>query len=294
MARKLEDKFITDLKEGELKIFLELVQKDDTLDLEIRENYINIYYRGGSIDRISCNKDGKYQHYFHPNYLGGKSIGEITTDKFPEMKRAMDLYEKKQIEKEFQQLIVRENNYSKILNDSDYYIADIEYQVGANNRSDMIAIKLESESQKKKNPDNLELAIIEVKYGDGSLKGKSGMIDHLEKAKDIDIKSLQKEMKECFNQKHELGLFPDLEHQIKGFIKQEKIDFIFILINHDPAKSALGKVLKEIKEKKDNGDFPKLNIKFAVSNFAGYALYKENIYSLEDFMEKFGKQIYSK
>ena len=288
MARKLEDKFIADLKDGELKKFLELVHKDDTLDLEIRENYINIYYRGGSIDKIDY-KDGKYQHYFDPNYLGGKSIEEITTDKFPEMKQAMDLYEKKQIEKEFQQLIVRENNYSKIANSTDYYIADIEYQIGDNSRFDMIAVKWESESSKRKKGDNLELAVVEVKYGDVALADDSGIISHLKKAKDIKIESLQEEMKHCFNQKIELGLIPDLSHKAENF-KQEKIDFIFILINHDPSSSILRKELDKIDEK----DYPNLNIKFAVSNFAGYALFKENIYSLEEFKKKFEKNILNK
>lgn len=43
----LSEEFIKDLQQGLLKNLLEEVKKDDNLCLAIRENYINIYYRGG-------------------------------------------------------------------------------------------------------------------------------------------------------------------------------------------------------------------------------------------------------
>lgn len=62
--RALDEVFIKDLQVGKLKDFLERVKKDDTLCLEIRDNYINIYYRGGSLFKISplkTNEEG-YKH----------------------------------------------------------------------------------------------------------------------------------------------------------------------------------------------------------------------------------------
>ena len=50
--RGLTPKFIADIKEAKLKSFLTIVKEDDTLSLEIRENYINIYYRGGNVFKI--------------------------------------------------------------------------------------------------------------------------------------------------------------------------------------------------------------------------------------------------
>ena len=47
--RGINHKFTYDLQNGELKQFLDLVKNDSTLDLEIREDYISIYYRGGCI-----------------------------------------------------------------------------------------------------------------------------------------------------------------------------------------------------------------------------------------------------
>ena len=45
MARLLDKDFFKDLLDGDLENCLDYVRTDDTLDLEIRENYINIYYR---------------------------------------------------------------------------------------------------------------------------------------------------------------------------------------------------------------------------------------------------------
>ncbi|MCX7006678.1 MAG: MBL fold metallo-hydrolase, partial [Kiritimatiellaeota bacterium] len=51
--RGLSPKFVRDLCEGTLKPILERVQGDRTLDMEIRKEYINIYYRGGNLLKIS-------------------------------------------------------------------------------------------------------------------------------------------------------------------------------------------------------------------------------------------------
>ncbi len=45
--RKLSETFMEALKGGVLQPILEYVQKDSTLNLEIRENQVTIYYRGG-------------------------------------------------------------------------------------------------------------------------------------------------------------------------------------------------------------------------------------------------------
>jgi len=45
MSRKLSERFINDLLNGDLKELLDYIKRDNTLDLQIRNNYINIYYR---------------------------------------------------------------------------------------------------------------------------------------------------------------------------------------------------------------------------------------------------------
>src|SRR6056297_1124867 len=124
MARKLSQKFIADLKSGQLKEILEFVKSDHTLDIEIRENYINIYYRGGNILKIEEKNNG-YEYSFDDNYADKKSKVKISNksiinkyleqkqwyDYFAYAKQAMNQYfsVKSNLEREFQQLVVREN-----------------------------------------------------------------------------------------------------------------------------------------------------------------------------------------
>jgi len=66
--RKLEDHFLEDLKTGLLNALLNYVKADNTLDLEIRENYINIYYRGGNLLRVKWIRS-TYNYFFDEKYL---------------------------------------------------------------------------------------------------------------------------------------------------------------------------------------------------------------------------------
>jgi len=73
-GRGLSDKFIEDLKKGCLHPILKAVQTDEDLILEIRKHYINIYYRGGNILKLSrlMNESGYntyYKAYIHPKYI---------------------------------------------------------------------------------------------------------------------------------------------------------------------------------------------------------------------------------
>ena len=63
--RRLPKTFMNDLKneDGKLYPLLERIKKDDTLLLSIRNNYINIYYRGGNLVRISYGAKG-YKAFF--------------------------------------------------------------------------------------------------------------------------------------------------------------------------------------------------------------------------------------
>ncbi len=314
MKRILAPQFMNDLKEGMLFPILYLVKNDNTLDLQIRDNYINIYYRGGSLLLVRQNDQG-YEVSFDRNYskhrvntygldINKHSHIENITNKddsisvvknIPFLKQTMDYYfvaVSTKSEREYQQLIVRENNAvtSSTTNGTDYYICDIEY-ADRDGRYDMTAVKWESDGNKRKNPNNLELSIIEVKYGDKALKGNSGIFDHLKKINSYlsgqsNIDNLKEEMMSSFNQKVQLGLI-NCSKEMLSFNNSNKIEFIFILINHDPASTILLDEIENIKI--DN--YPYIDIKFAVSNFMGYGLYKENIYSLNEFKSKYLTQI---
>jgi hypothetical protein len=296
--RHLSENFIKDLKESQLNSILEYLHMDDTLDLEIRENYINIYYRGGNILKISETKS-RYLFHFEKKYLKNSVVSEqlinnhiANQDWFnyiPLAKQAMDFYfsKHKNEEKEFQQLVVRENNNSTIANGTDYFIIDIEYDNHENARFDLIAVEWPSEASKRKLAKNFKpkLAVIEMKFGDGAIKGKAGIRKHI-----IDFKAFRSnvvkfndfknEMVKVFNQKRDLGLIPPLsgianKNQVTEFEKD--IDLIFLIANHDPASKILYDQIKGIQCN---------NIKFITADFMGYGLYMDNLFDCSNFSKE--------
>ena len=65
-------KFLKSFTEGKLKGLLDLVKKDDDLVFQIRNNYVNIYYKGGNIAKI----ESENSIQFNENYLLNRTIGE--------------------------------------------------------------------------------------------------------------------------------------------------------------------------------------------------------------------------
>lgn len=303
--RQLSNTFLGRLlKDYELRGLLNYVRSDNTLDIEIRENCINIYYRGGSALKINQIDEKKFDFNFDENYF--KTIASqldmnvpvlnSETDwkiYFPHIKQAMDYWftENPKEEREFQQLVVRENNYSSISNSTDYFILDIEYDNRKNARFDMVAMEWKSDASSRKLQKGYKprLTIIEMKYGDGALKGSAGIKKHIKDFNHFmtctdEVNEFKKEMLLVLRQKRMLNLIPCLTqvynpNEITDF--QDYIDLMFLLVNHDPASSILRDEIQNLPD----------NILFAVSNFAGYGIYKENIFSLAQFKERFKIQI---
>lgn len=308
MSRELNDAFINDLLKGTLKELLDYVKRDNTLDLQIREDYINIYYQGGNVLKVS-EKVGKYLFVFDENYLKACPFIKIVTLEgyqktkdwnayFPLAKQAMDFYfsENRKEEREFQQLVVRENNYSSIANSTDYFIIDIEYDNRDGARFDIIAIQWDSTSTARQLPKGYKpkLVIFEMKYGDTALNGSSGMEKHCSDfktftSKRATVSAFKHEMLQLFQQKRTLGLIPPLiKIDAKGNSKpivefEDQIEFIFLIANHDPESTKLQNELTHLV----NHD-----VKFIASNFMGYGLYNQNVFTLEKFMHRFQRQIF--
>jgi len=287
-----------------------MVHRDHTLDMEIRENYINIYYRGGNIVQVGQSDIG-FTASFNENYFK-KIKAELpilpkvleTEDEskewysaIPSLKNRMDIWltNRKKDEREFQQLVVRENNFGRIANSTDYYMCDLEY-AGVAGQFDLVAVHWPSTASERKKCQNRKIVIIEKKYSEGALKGDSGLVDHITKLDNLIgnssmLNEFAQEMMILFNQKRKLGLIPDCKHDIESMaeIVDGNVEYILILANHDPASSVLGDELKVVQDMRTSAE-----IKVAVSNFAGYGFYEENILPLNEFMQKYKRQIYSK
>jgi len=131
VPRAISKKFMDDLKDKLLQPIVQQILNDDTLMLALRGSFINVYYRGGNILKLTRDeRSGKYDAYFDKNYLQGKKWldlpPQLVTDidvsawlnQFPYLKGAMDRFfsTNKHSEREFQQLVAWENNRSPISN----------------------------------------------------------------------------------------------------------------------------------------------------------------------------------
>lgn len=304
-----------DLRVGCLKCFLDAVKSDDTLCLEIRENYINIYYRGGNLYRINPNKGLLYDIHFDMEYCKHNvnilSIfnpanfnslkGSINYDEYvkliPALKMEMDLYFKEhgKNEREYQQLVLRENSYSgSVVNgngvskDTDYFIIDIEYANTINNsRFDMVAVKWLSTPTERRSSQNASLAFIEMKYADSAHSGAAGIKKHFEDMEKFttpqNLSGLYSEMETIFNQKRKLGLIIGVDKDLK-FNTTTKPEFIILASNHKPQKSVFKRELR-------NADAlvptlkNKVDIKIAMASNMGYGLYAEYMLNLDTYLK---------
>ncbi|MGH4121856.1 MAG: hypothetical protein ACREV6_02800 [Clostridium sp.] len=299
--RKLSTDFINDLIGGKLKSFLTCVKEDDTLSLEIRDNYINIYYRGGNIFKIKqCNTG--YGVQFDKNYCNKYKdiIADIKsceyekwTDNIPFLKADMDawFYKNPKLEREYQQLVLRENNCSSIANDTDYFIIDIEYANSENgSRFDLLGVKWISTASSRKNADDIRLVFIEKKYGDNALSGGAGIKKHYEDlykflSDKVKVKAIYEEVETIFNQKMELGLIKDVNKTIK--LSENKPEFILLLANHKPVKSVLKRELKEVINSPYYNDLKQMvDMKIAKASYMGYGLYSELMVDIEVFVNE--------
>ena len=207
-------------------------------------------------------------------------------------------YEHPKSEREFQQMVVWENNNSSIAQSTDYFIVDIEYANTKGGRFDMVAVQWDSNASARKLQSGYlpKLCFIEMKYGDSALSGKAGMFEHVKQwskylSQEENTKYIKAEMLKLFQQKRELGLIDGLKvnpNEVTRFFSD--IDCIFLLANHDHEKSGL----KEIMEKLGKLEIDGVEIKFCASNFMGYGLYKENVINIDKFQERYSGQIYSK
>ena len=307
--RALDEKMFKDFQEGGvLHDLLDYVQSDDTLDLEFRgEGCANIYYRGGSLFRIKRSGDG-YTLTFDTKYCTACDEGMEKTPSLraavgliPLYKHAMDVWfaKNRKYEREFQQVVVRENNrHGEISHASDYYITDVEYvsdeKSAKNSRFDMVAVKWLSTSSARKNESAPTLSVIEMKYGDNAYDGSAGLEKHLcdfdTFVRGVEMDAFCADMAKVFRQKCKLGLIPDMaekKHDI--LISKEDMELIFLIANHDPDKTKLGTVVDRIAELAREREYP-FTIKFATASMMGYTLYADQMKSLEEMQEFLNKK----
>lgn len=272
------------------------VRADRSLCLALRAEYINVYYRGGSLVKLERAPSG-YTASFYPKYTGDdrprsrtiRSPSDVSDwlASVPEIKQAVDMYPKDSAEREAQQFILRDNNFGAISRATDYYVCDIEY-ASDHGRFDVVAVHWPSSPAQRKKQEGRRLVLGEVKFGDAALIGSAGLHEHI---KDVNVHlsdphnvgELKREMALVFNQKRALG-FLECEKDLLGFSDEMPL-LLLLLANHDPDKSRLRELLQTLPPS------PHADLRIASACFMGYGLYDPAILTVDQAIQRFGDRI---
>ncbi len=244
--RHIDQRFIKDLLCGELQYFFEKVKSNrDTLSLEVRDGYINIYYKGGNLLRIRQQKT-KYTFEFDAQYCKNKEndanfslLNDRGSHDAEAYKQHFDLM-MQEMTSWFVAHPKPERDYQQELLVNNPEIIDIEYQIGKRMRLDMLYVA------------ENKLFIVENKFGNGAIGGKAGMSKHYQDICDLlnDSKTREEVLDSVCHisqAKKALGLTDTAieKNDIKG------IEILFLMANYIPKGKALSNELAKM-----NGTVP--------------------------------------
>src|SRR5215207_4451636 len=115
--RQLSESFMLALQQGVLADLTKQIIADKDLDLQIRNGYLNIYYKGNSLLRLTevgthyrIDMDAKFRTGLTiPNLLDGQTMA-LFLAMIPTLKANIIRYGASSLELEYEQLIIRANN----------------------------------------------------------------------------------------------------------------------------------------------------------------------------------------
>lgn len=302
--RSISSSFLEQLKTGSLKSITDYVRVDPYLDLELRGDRVMIYYRGGKV--LTVDEKGLLTGLTDEYYLSPDTERILPSidglhDYLAHAKHIVDIHEanpeySKLGEKEIQQRVVYENNLSVNADNTDYFIADVEWADNKvlKGRADIVAFRWNHMEHRKR---VIQLTLIEVKQGEDAIrtngKNSPGLKKHYDdylsfKEDQEYVDCLAKDMLLVLKQKKELGLVKGLDNLFEkkitetdasGNIVERRVemdlqieaepDFLFLLANYHHYSTNL-----QIEcEDKDWTD----DCKFINASFCGYGLYKDLI-----------------
>lgn len=300
--RALEQTFFDQFKTGgSYAEITNIVKKDNSLIMCFRGDNVCVYYKGLRILKINengsyeldLNYSKNYNEKLNPNnYIGNWS------EYFKDAKELLDNYEDKgeQLEKEFQQALVTDNNCRSISNGTDYFIIDIEYEQKGSGRFDALAVHWPKNKRKK--AADLQIAFIEVKAGLGAIRGNAGVGEHYKslvkflndldryKKRDVFCKDLEKMIKQL----RELGLW-NIENDNPITLTLTKPQLIYVVIDYNPKSTKLDCEIRKINKFKSNYKH-KISFEtlFATSSLMGYGMYDKFMLPMEDILKYLGRK----
>lgn len=238
--RKLSESFMQELTSGFLRSLTERVRQDHDLDLQIRDNYLNIYFKGNSLLRLNQVKSGKYRVMVHTKFSGDTLFSDLTNEEtvdefiraIPMIKDNILSHGKPSLEIEYEQMIIRANNYEP-RNNSEYFIVDRQYAVSDIGRFDLTGIYWPR--QRRKRHQVVQPCLMEVKFAlNQDIQDVHQQLNRYYQAIQQDPADIAQEIESIFQQKLELGLYKQPSNRLAAMktlkVSQNIENFLFILI----------------------------------------------------------------
>jgi hypothetical protein len=248
--RGLSPEFIQNLQTGFLAGLRQKVLEDQDLNLEIREDYLNIYYKGNSLLKLTEQRHSRrYQVYLDKKFWENLSpvaylVDEKTTQEFlaqiPAVKENIIQHGKLSLEVEYEQLIIRANNQER-RNNSEYFIIDRQYVI-PEGRFDLIGFYW---GRSRRRGQTVPLCLIEVKFAlNTDIREVHQQLERYYGAIKLRAKEMVAEFQTIFEQKLELGLFNQLGQvealkTLKFSDDYQQFQFVLILVDYNRYSSLL-------------------------------------------------------
>lgn len=247
--RRLNPEFKEALLKGILLPLLELVRTDRDLLLEIRDNYIDIYFKGNRLIEIS--QLPEYGVKTHEKFAIGASLGPIRTvedakklvEQLPNIKQRIATHKSHASEIEIEHLLIRLNNREPNVN-SEYFAIDRQGVYGPkNDRIDVLGVCWPR--AKRQTSRKLDLCVMEVKLNMGGEIGK--VADQLKKYYCVladDLPTIAKNAQALLRDKIDLGLVGTDEQQkklkkLEISDRMEDVRCVVVLAEQNPFSESL-------------------------------------------------------
>lgn len=258
--RGLSCEFIDDLTCGILSPLLEAVHRDRDLILEIREGYLNVYFRGHSLLRLAQN-GRSYPFSLHEKFmvkaLCGLSRFSSQDDAkqfvraLPEVKARVLALRESANEIECEQMLMRANNCEPHLN-TDYFIIDRQLVTrDGKGRFDLVGICQPHRSWAHTR--SLPLALLELKLGlNADIQTLHEQLGQYYESVKADLEDVVEEVEHLLGQKLSL----DLIRQPKGRLAALRrvsisrdvndVRFGIVLVDYHPGSALLRRAEEQL------------------------------------------------
>jgi hypothetical protein len=238
------------LTTGFLATLRDSVAHDSDLNLEIRADYLNVYFKGNALLKLTEMSPARYRVDIHELFRQGLTLPAELTDApttaqfvmaISQLKANISRTGDRSIELEYVQLIIRANNHEP-RNNSDYFIVDREY-VLPEGRFDLLGLYW-ARAGRRRNQE-VPLCLFEAKFG---LNNEIGQL-HAQLQRYYDAlkpkaAQIAEEIDGIFHQKLALGLYDQGERveamqTLRVSRDMAQFQFVVLLVDYNPNSKLL-------------------------------------------------------